>query len=138
MKSLAIANFVFWGRSPRNLGFCGRFPAIGHTNVVVPNRSASAGTAQGDPDSMGCSAVADAASRAADQLPQTVVTMLAEGQFQSVNRRCASLPHAGGRAFETSRMTTAAPYRACHSRIAASTSSRVQRRSIAPGWQRLQ
>jgi hypothetical protein len=34
---------------------------LGTQIVVVPNRSASAGTAQGDPDSMGCSTVADAA-----------------------------------------------------------------------------
>jgi hypothetical protein len=69
------------------------------------------------------------ALRAADQLLDTYVAALAEGQLGSFNRCSASSPH---RAYVRgpSREDSSFPNRERHTRIAASTRSQVERRSI--------
>ena len=78
------------------------------------------------------------AARAALQLPNRLVTTLAEGHSPSANRACAPPPRRSACVRDQSYDDGSWPQQSSQSRIAASTLSRVQRRSIAPGWQALQ
>jgi hypothetical protein len=57
---------------------------------------------------------------------------------EQANRSCASPPRRRACVRDQSYDVGTRPYRERHSCIAARTRSRVQRRSIAPGWQALQ
>jgi hypothetical protein len=83
-------------------------------------------------------ATSPTALRAANQLPHTAVTTLADGQLPSLKRRSASPPRRRACVRDQSYEDGSVPNRERQSRIASSTRSRVHRRSIAPGWQALQ
>jgi hypothetical protein len=83
-------------------------------------------------------AASQTARRAANQLPHTAVTTLADGQLHSLKRHSASPPRRRACVRDQSYEEGSVPNRERHSRIASSTRSRVHRRSIAPRWQALQ
>jgi hypothetical protein len=129
MKSLEIVSLFFGPAHRGTSDFAVDSRRLGTEIVFVPKRSRPIRTIPGD--SMERSTISDAAWRAADQLPQTVVTMLAEGQVPSVTRRCASPPRRRACVRDQSYDDGSLPYRARHSRIAAITSSRVHVTSAA-------
>jgi hypothetical protein len=94
----------------------------------------------GSPECSGTTAMCSlaAASRAAGQPPKTLVTTLAEGQSSSANRASASPPRRRACVSDQSYEEGSSPWLARHVRIASSTRSCVQRRSMAPGWHALQ
>src|SRR5450755_791632 len=80
----------------------------------------------------------DAAARGAGQPPNKSLTTAADGHSQSPRRLSASPPRRRACVRDQSYEDGSFPYRERHTHIAASTRSRVQRRSIEPGWQALQ
>ena len=66
------------------------------------------------------------------------LTTAADGHSQSPRRLSASPPRRRACVRDQSYEDGSFPYRERHTHIAASTRSRVQRRSIEPGWQALQ
>ena len=122
---------------PRTPGYSDGLPAIGHRKALCAQSPTSRRPSVAD----ACRALFTAsptARRAADQLPHTAVTTLADGQQPWFKRRSASPPRRRACVRDQSYEDGSLPYRRRQSSMASTTRSRFHRRSIAPGWQALQ
>ena len=115
-------------QAPQTPGVTGGLPGIGHRNALCAQSPTSHRPSVADPWGP-LPTASPAAVRAADQLPHTAVTTLADGRLRSLSR-CSASPPRGACVRGHSHEDGSFPNRERHSRIASSTRSHVERRSI--------